>query len=213
LHPAIIFGAGGHARVLISLLLDLGQHEILGIYDLQSQSKDEVILGYQVRPMVPDLKSLFSGTEVDFFLAIGSNELRRIWWDKVKNMGFSTPNLISPYAHIDRFAVLGLGNIVCAGAFIGPGAKLGNNNLINTGAIIEHEVLVGSHCHFAPSSTIAGRSIIHDECFIGVGSTVIHSKTVAAKTILGAGAVLVDDIKISDGVYVGVPAKIVMEGV
>jgi UDP-N-acetylbacillosamine N-acetyltransferase len=211
LRRAIILGSGGHSRALISILHDIGIYKISGIFDINGAREGESVLGYQVLGVPLDLGSWSIGADTDFFLAIGKNSLRRIWWFKIKSLGFSLPNLISPYAHIDRFAKLGEGNIICAKAFIGPEASIGDNNLINTGAIIEHEVCVGNNCHIAPSSTIAGRSCIGDDSFIGAGSTIIDSTFVANGTTLGAGAVLVETIEAPQGVYIGVPAKRVRE--
>jgi len=204
---AIILGTGGHCRVVLSILLDVGQHHVLDIIELAELRHGETILGIPVSATVSSLDSFRGQSTVDVFLAIGNNVLRREWWYKVKELELPLPNLISPHAIVDRFAKFGEGNVVCSKAFIGPECKIGNNNLINTGAIVEHEVQIGSHCHFSSSSTVAGRSRIHDDCLVGAGSTIIDNLTIVSGTTLGAGAVLISGIEQQNGVYVGIPAR------
>jgi sugar O-acyltransferase (sialic acid O-acetyltransferase NeuD family) len=204
---AIILGTGGHCRVVLSILLDVGRHHMLEIIELTELRRGETILGIPVNATVSKLDSFRGQSIVDVFIAIGNNELRRKWWYKVKELDLLLPNLVSPHAIVDRSAKLGEGNVVCAKAFIGPECKIGNNNLINTGAIVEHEVQIGSHCHLSSSSTVAGRSRIHSDCFVGAGATVIDNLTIVSGTTLGAGAVLLSGIEQPNGVYVGMPAR------
>ena len=207
MRQAIILGTGGHCRVVLSMLMDVGSHHILGIMELAELRPGETILGFPVNATMSDLNSFRAQSTVDVFLAIGDNALRREWWCRVIELNLPLPNLISPHAIVDRYAKLGAGNIICAKAFVGPECKVGNNNIINTGAILEHEVELGNHCHLSSNSIVAGRSCIHDHCFIGAGATIIDNLTIASKTTVGAGAVLINNVDQSSCVFVGVPAK------
>jgi UDP-perosamine 4-acetyltransferase len=203
---AIIIGTGGHCRVLLSLLAACREHEVVGIVDLAEPRLGEVIMGVPVIGSINSLEAFKGREDFDCFLAVGDNALRTFWWQKVGDLGFATPNLISPQAIVDSHAQLGNANVICARAFIGPGAVLGDNNLVNTAAVLEHEVRVGSHCHLASSSTVAGRSQIGDGCFVGAGVTVVNQVDVAANITIGAGATVVRSIS-TPGVYVGTPAR------
>jgi sugar O-acyltransferase (sialic acid O-acetyltransferase NeuD family) len=205
---AIVIGAGGHCRVVLSLLALFDEKEVIGILDLQERLAGEVIMGSPVIGSTSCLETFHNRMNLDVYLAIGDNTLRRTWWEKAKGLGLTLPNLISPHAIVDSTAHLGEANVICARAFIGPKATLGSNNLINTAAILEHETRIGSHCHFAPSSTVSGRSKIGDGTFIGAGATVIDNIEVAAGIMIGAGATLVSNINENGGTYVGVPARL-----
>lgn len=208
MRQAIVIGAGGHCRAVISILLDVARYTKISILDLNKKKPGEFIMGVPVLlESTSVLQSYFGRSDLDIFLAIGDNLLRREWWERVNKLQLQLPNLISPSANIDSYARLGRGNVICPKVFIGPESRIGDNNLINTGAIVEHEVKVGNHCHLGPSSTIAGRVTISDSCFIGAGSTVIDNLSLAPSTALGAGAVLVSVVEDPDGLYVGVPAK------
>lgn len=204
---AIVLGAGGHGRVVISLLAAAHDVEIMGIVDLGDHVPDERIMAVPVIGSIHVLDELQRRDHISVYLAIGDNATRRDWFDKIKRMGFALPNLVSGAAIVDPHARMGEGNVVCARAFIGPDAVLGDNNLINTGAIVEHEVHVGSHCHLGPSSTVSGRTSIGDDTFVGVGATIIDRVKIAAQTTVGAGATVVKSIEQPGGTFVGTPAR------
>lgn len=204
---SLIIGAGGHCRVVVSLLVARGDRDALGIIDLAEPRGGESIMGVAIIGSTGRLAEYRGRDDIDVFLAIGDNAVRRTWWQALRESGLAFPSLVSPQAIVDPTARLGEGTVVCARAFVGPDAVVGNNALLNTSCIVEHEVRIGDHCHLAPSSTVAGRSRIGDGCFIGAGATVIDRITIAADVTVGAGATVVRDIDATGGVYVGVPAR------
>jgi len=211
MRQALIVGAGGHCRVILSILMEQATRSVIGVIDinlplLADDFPNESIMRFPVLSLEA-LNSFTQPGDVDVFLAIGDIKLRRIWWEKLRDAGFSMPNLFSRHAIVDPTVKMGSSNILCAKVFVGPEACLGNNNLINTGVILEHESSVGDHCHIAPGSIVAGRSHVPDNCFVGAGSVIIDGISLAHSTTLGAGSVLVENIANSHGVYVGVPTR------
>lgn len=211
MRKAILLGAGGHSRVVQSILCEIRSHSTVGIVDIGKTKLDaknpcELIMGLPVFSQ-NELKKFMGCEDLDIFLAIGDCSLRSYWWEKIVNMGFSVPNLLSPNAIVHSSVSLGSANVICSGVFIGPEVRIGSNNLINTGSILEHESFVGSNCHIAPRSIIAGRAHVADGCFIGAGSVIIDNINLADFTTVGAGAVITADIIKPNGVYVGVPGR------
>jgi UDP-perosamine 4-acetyltransferase len=207
MRKAVIFGSGGHSRVVFSILNSLKTHQVINIVDLVVGYNDEKILGVPVVDVSYALERLGKESNLDIFLAIGDNKLRFEWWERLKNLGFTLPNLVSPYAIVDDYSKIGQSNIICANACIGPESNLGDNNLINTGATLEHEVVVGSHTHIGPQSIVAGRCQVGSNCFIGAGVVIVNNAIVPNGTTLGAGAVLVESVDEVNATYVGVPAR------
>jgi len=207
MRQAVVVGTGGQCRVIMSILLACNSHNVEALIELGAMRSGETIMGSSAIVEADYFSTLIGRSDLDVFLAIGDNTIRKYWWNQVKKMDLPLPNLISPCALVDDSAHLGESNVVCARAFLGPQASIGHNNLINTSAIIEHEVYIGHNCHLGPSSTIAGRSRIGDCCVLGAGSTIIDSISVASESIIGAGATLVTNIEQPGGVYVGTPAK------
>ena len=206
---ANILGTGGHARVVISILLSLRLYDEIHIIELGDLRIGEQILGFKVCSFAEKIKALHSDQNEDFYLAIGCNKKRETYWELLKEKRLGTPNLIAPSSFIDPSASLGEGNVVCPKAFLGPCSKVGNNNLINTSALLEHESVIGNHCHMAPKSVLSGRSTLGNSCFLGVGSQIIDQLSVASSTTIGAGACLIESIFDENETYVGVPAKMI----
>lgn len=204
---AIIIGSGGHSRVVLSLLFQVDEYRIEGILDLGSPMPGEKIMGIPVIGSIDRVGELGIMGIDSVFLAIGDNNSRRQWFDKLVAQGYTFPNLISPYAILDPSSKIGVGNVICARAFVGPLAVIGDNNLINTSAIVEHEVRIGNHCHLAPGSVVAGRCVIEDEVFLGANSTVKDRIMVGQRITVGAGATVVKTLEQSDTIYVGTPAQ------
>jgi sugar O-acyltransferase (sialic acid O-acetyltransferase NeuD family) len=204
---AVILGTGGHSRVVLSILASMQSCHSVSLVELGSPRTMERIMGNKVSLNHKDLQKFAGREDIDIFLAIGDNKVRKHWWEIVKNLRLPMPNLVSPHALIDKSAVMGESNVVCARAFVGPQATIGNNNLINTAAIIEHEANIGDHCSLGPSSSISGRSRLGDLCFVGTGAIVIDGISTTSRTVIGAGAVLVKSVTTEGGIYVGVPAK------
>lgn len=204
---AVIIGSGGHCRPILSILFENNNYSTYEIIDIGNSPKRELIMGVEVTDAVDRIYCFAEDSSVDVFLAIGNNQKRRDWWNVARKLNLNTPNLISSDACVSRYAFLGVGNVVCPKAFIGPEVRIGNNVLINTGAIIEHESFIGDHCHIAPSSVILGRVRVDEECFIGAGATVTEGLNIFSGTTLGAGSVLIRDIKKSNHTFVGCPAR------
>ncbi len=204
---ALVIGAGGQSRVVISILRDVGFYNIRGILDLSSSKPDEVIMGVPVLGNLSILATLKLSKNTDLFLAIGSNLVRKELWSRLLAEGYSLPNLISPFALIDPSVKIATANIICPRAFIGPEVVMGANNIINTGAIIEHEAIVASHCHFAPGSIVAGRANISNECLLGAGATVLPEVRVKERATIGASALVLNDVCMEGVTIVGVPGK------
>lgn len=206
---ANILGTGGHARVVVSILLSLRLYDKVKIFELGKLRQGEKILGFEVFSFAEQIKVFHPDQNEDFFLAIGCNKKRKTFWNLLKEKRLSTPNLISPSSFVDPSACVGEGNVICPQAFLGPCSKVGNNNLINTSALLEHESVIGNHCHMAPKSVLSGRSTLGNSCFLGVGAKIIDQLSVADGTTIGAGGCLIESILDKNQTHVGVPAKMI----
>lgn len=208
----IVVGAGGHARVVMSLLLGerADELEVTLVADIHPTGSAESIFGIPVRPWGAEHAALFAAGIRTAFIAIGDNVARRAVFETLGSAGWHMPNLVARTAVVDPSARLGSANLVCSLAHLGPLVVLGDDNIVNTGADVEHESRIGSHCHLAPRSVLCGRVSVGDGCFLGAGSVVIDGVSVADSVTLGAGAVAVRDIGHSGGCHVGVPSRLVV---
>lgn len=208
--PCLVLGAGGHCRVVLSLLLDAAsRYQVCEVLDLNAENtlQDEVIMGVRVAGGIDLLQERFSNGIKAIFLAIGDNRVREQYFKTARMIGYCTPNLIASTAIVDPTVKMGEANVICHHAYIGPMASAGDNNLLNTGCIVEHESSVGNATHIGPATVVAGRCHIGNRVSMGVGVRVINSLSIADDTIIGAGSVVINNIETSGGLYVGAPAR------
>lgn len=204
----IILGGGGHARVLIGIIKATRTYEIVGVLDGKIKTGSRVsgipVLGNDDR-----LSELYSGGIKNACIAVGSvkdNSKRKMLYEKVRQIGFSVPSLISPTAIVPIDIQLSEGVQIMAGAIIQTDCMIGENTIINTGAIVEHDCNVGNHVHVCPGVVISGGCSINDGVFIGAGATLIQGIKVGKNSIIAAGAVVINDVH-DNAKVIGVPAK------
>lgn len=190
----LIYGAGGHGRVIADIARLNGYEEIVFYDDNQSIMESG---GYKVQ------HNLDHYEEYDFVIALGNNQLR----EKVSKEYYNRlVTLIHPKAVIGNNVTVGKGSVVMAGAVINPGTKIGEGNIINTCCSIDHDNVIGDYNHLSVNSHTAGEVTMGDRNMLGIGSAVVNCLKLGSDCMIGAGAVVIRDI-LESGTYVGVPAR------
>jgi sugar O-acyltransferase (sialic acid O-acetyltransferase NeuD family) len=194
--PLVMLGAGGHAKVLLSLAQASGLN-VYGVCDpeLAQQGSGhwrgiQVLGGDEMLDALdPESVGLINGIGQ----LVGSTGRRKVF-ERFKAKGFRFPILVHPAAWVDVSAVLNEGVQVMAGAVIQADATVGTNSIINTGASLDHDCCLGSHVHVAPGATLCGSVHVQDRAFVASGATVIQGLTIGEDAVVGAGTVLVRDL-------------------
>jgi UDP-perosamine 4-acetyltransferase len=206
--PIILLGGGGHARVLIDLLLESGSHTPAGILDpeleIGSQVKGVPVLGSD-----RELAQLRGQGIQHAVVAVGSTrstQLRRTLFEQARELGFQQPPLVHPSAILAPSVSLAEGVQVMAGAIIQSETRLGAGVVVNTGARIDHDCQIEQHAFLAPGVILSGGVTVGENAFLGAGAVVIQGRQIGNNAVVAAGAVVVRDVE--DGALVkGVPAK------
>lgn len=208
--PVILLGAGGHARVLISLLRLLGR-PIAALLDDDPAKQGTRIDGLPITAGL-DAISKHNTQEIQLINAIGSAHrptARQAVYDQYVKLGYSFATLIHPAAAVAPEAIFEQGVQIMAHATLQPGANLQPNTLINTAASIDHDTTIGEHTHIAPGATLCGGVSIGPGCHIGAGATIIQGLTLGAGVVVGAGATVLNDIPNNQTAF-GTPAKLAL---
>lgn len=205
--PILIIGAGGHARVVASVLSHLGDWDIAGVLDRTDIHRGEAVHCTRIVGAIHDLDDWRQRGVHYLALAIGDNAERRDLYGALRDRGFELPTLVHPSARLEPGAQVGPGTLVCCQAVLGVEVVVGENSIVNTGTIVDHESVVGPHSHLAPGCVIAGRVRIGEGAFLGIGATVRDKVSIGARSTIGAGAVVVVDIP-PDVLAYGVPARV-----
>ncbi|MBT1247038.1 MULTISPECIES: acetyltransferase [unclassified Thermosipho (in: thermotogales)] len=205
----ILVGGGGHCKVVLSIILENNDYEIIGISDVESELGKK-INGIEIKYTDDQLVQLFNEGVKNALVTVGSvgnSALRIKLFNKIKEIGFNIPIIISKKAIIAKNVLIGEGTVIMPGVIINPGVKIGKNCIINSGAIVEHDCIINNNVHVAPGVTLSGGVKIGENSHIGAGSTVIQNIKIGKNTIIGAGAVVVKDIPDNVKAF-GVPARV-----
>lgn len=198
-----ILGCGGHARSIINTVRRIDSNRKIILVD-DDGKENEVILSCGIINNI----QLKEKREKDFhyIVGIGNNQKRRSIYEKMKNQGYVSENIIAISAIVGSETRIAEAVYIAEKVFIGPETKIGSNTIINTASLIEHECRIGENVHIAPNVTICGRSTIGNNTFVGAGSVVIDKVSIADDVVIGAGSIVIKNIT-EAGVYVGCPAK------
>lgn len=195
---AIVIGAGGHAKVVISTLRAAGW-QVVAAFDDDSRKRGGSLLGVPVAGCVVDASAFGIRQAV---IAIGDNAARQ----KVAQMlDLDWISVVHPAAWADPSVRLGPGTVVFAGAVLQPDSSLGAHVIVNTGATVDHDCQLGHFVHLAPGVHLAGNVRVGDGALLGIGCAAIPGRSIGAWSTVGAGALVLGDIR-ERVVAVGIPA-------
>ncbi|WP_161972324.1 acetyltransferase [Glaciihabitans arcticus] len=200
----VMLGAGGHAGVLLEILLEQG----IPLEGYIAPSAEGSRLG-NVPWLGPDaaLDGL-DAASVSLVNGLGlakASTARGTVFENARALGFTFLTIVDATAIVKASADLGEGAQVLAGAIVGTGARIGADTIINTGAIVDHDCVVGPHAHIATGAALAGGVTVGAGSHIGLGARVIQGITVGSGSTIGAGAVVLSDVA-DRSTAVGVPA-------
>ncbi len=207
--PVIVLGAGGHAKVLIDLML----HQpirIIGITERDNIDHYRPVLGIPVIGS-DDTILKYPVSDIQLVNGVGSGANlagRTRVFDYFKNLGYSFAILIHSSALISEYVEVKEGVQVMAGAIIQAGSLLGCNTIINTRVSVDHDCIIGNNVHLAPGVTLSGGVIVGDGTHIGTGATVIQNIHIGRNSLIGAGAVVVGNVP-DNTVVMGVPGRVI----
>lgn len=202
----ILIGAGGYAKSVLDSV-DYFNYEMIGFVDEFSKVKEH--LGYPI--LATSIEKLADMKKYVYFVTIGNNKMRKIWFERLKKYSLRVINVIDKSAIVSRKARIGNGCFVGKMVIINSGAIVGDNCIVNSKALVEHGCKVSSHVNLSTNSIINGDVEVNEGSFIGSNSVTIGQIVIGRWSTIGAGAVVTK--RVGNGITVaGVPAKILKEG-
>jgi UDP-perosamine 4-acetyltransferase len=203
----LVLGAGGHAKVLIDILLSLGT-PIKGALEPRQDLWGTSVLGV---PIIAGDEFIFSFKPENVLLVNGLGSVkntlpRRKLFERWKAHGYSFASVIHPKAIISSHAHCAEGVQIMAGAIINAGVHIAENCVINTGAIIEHDCKLEAHVHISPGAHLAGAVKVGAGSHVGLSASILQNLSLGEACLIAAGAVVVDSVE-SGKTVMGIPAR------
>lgn len=194
-----IFGAGGHAKVIIDTLQFNGE-KIDGIIVDDGGAENNL---FDIPIYNKNIKSDLVINKL--IIGIGDNKSRKAKAQEIKctyGKAIHLKSIISVRNMIDE------GTVIMAGVVINADTTIGKHVIINTSASIDHDCTIGDFVHVSPNATLAGGVTVDEGTHVGAGATVIQKIHIGKWATIGAGSVIINDVP-DFAVVVGNPGKII----
>jgi sugar O-acyltransferase (sialic acid O-acetyltransferase NeuD family) len=195
-NKVLIFGAGGHAKVVMDSLW-AEQKSIVALID---QYKLGTLSGI---PIFNAYDANFS-KDSSFIVALGDNKARAHWVSQISHRFTTT---IHPTALLAPDVQIGEGSMILHRAIVQVECRIGRHVILNTQSQIDHDCDIGDFVHIAPGSVICGRVTIGSGSLIGAGAVILPNVSIGEGAIVGAGSVVIRNVA-PGSVVVGNPARV-----
>ncbi|GAB3930254.1 acetyltransferase [Larkinella terrae] len=194
----LLYGASGHAKVIISCL-HASRTSVEAIFD-DDLRKESLLTIPVIGPYQTDYES-----NAPLIVAVGDNAIRHRLTQTVRHpYGIA----IHPSAQVDSSVQIGAGSVVLHGAILQADTRIGSHVIINTGASVDHDCAVGDFAHVAPGAVLCGGIRVETGALIGAGAVICPNLNIGKWAIVGAGAVVIRPVP-DYAVVVGNPGRII----
>ena len=204
----VVYGAGGHAKVVLDVLEKIGAYAIVGLLDDSAELAGSTRSGYRVLGGSAGFRGLIEGGVKGMIVALGDNIRRRTVFDAARAGGFELVAAVHPSAILGSRVSIGAGTVLVAGVVVNVDVEIGDNVIVNTSASVDHDCRIGAHAHLSPGARLAGGLTVGEFTHIGIGAVVLPGLIIGKGCVVGAGSVVREDVP--DGMVVaGNPARII----
>lgn len=204
---AVIFGAGGHAKVIADIFSSSKKTKVIYFVDDQKQGQK---LGEI--PIISERDFFDKKVCLNGVLGIGDNSIREKVALKIKNIipEFNFMTAIHHTSYIASDVEVSEGSVVMANSTINPSTKIGAHCIINTNASVDHDCIIHDFASIAPNCCLGGNCTVGRSSAVSISATLIHKINIGEHTIIGSGSLVTKNIN-SFVVAYGVPAKIIRQ--
>lgn len=159
----LLFGAGGHGKVMASLLHASG-YGCIGMFDMPGVAFDENeftrFLGEYSASLYP---------ECPILVTVGNNHVRS---EVVPTIQHRFATYIHPSAQLADGVTVGEGSVVLQNSVVQANSHIGKHCIINIGACIDHDCRLQDYVHASPLSYIGSNSNISSRTLIEPGKII-----------------------------------------
>lgn len=200
-----IVGSGPYGEVMLELAEICG-YNVIGYYDEFDEKQGCTVMGVKVINKLSNLKDEEINGK-NFIVAMGSNENRFKFMERIKFAGGILPTLIHPSSIISESAIIGDGVYIQSNVTVWTKSKISDYCILSPNVVIAHHSSIGKACLISTQSSVGAYIEIGDMVFVGMGATIVTGlDRVGDNSTIGAGAVVLKNVE-ANVIYAGIPAK------
>ena len=160
----LILGAGQYGQLVKELARN--QYTMIDFLDDNSNVAIAPLNSYK------ELKEEYHNAIV----AIGNNDVRMEWLEKLETEGYNIPTLISDKAYVSPSAEVAKGCIVEPMVSINTAAKVEKGSIISSGAVVNHNAVLHKCCHIDCNATVGADAVVPEKMHLNYGQVITRVK-------------------------------------
>ena len=207
----LVWGAGGHGRVVADVIRASGNH-VAGFIDRDPERLDRIMARHHTMVAIIEgqfLEALRHGTQLPagceaIALGVRDNTARLRLFEELTDIDL--PTIIHRSAIVSPSAVIGRATVVLPGVVINADARIGNAVILSTSVVVEHDCVVCDGAHISPGAVLANGVSVGERAWVGAGATALPSVRIGDEAVVGAGATVINSV-LARSTVVGNPAR------
>lgn len=192
----LIYGASGHAKMIVDIIQKNESYTIKGFIDL-NKPFGEAIMSYKILGNLDHLSDLIDELNIEgIVIGIGDNYSRQIAYSDIKKIApqLEFPSIIHSSAVIATDVVIEEGTVIMANSVINANSKVGKCCILNTASTFGHDSIMADFSCLASGVTVGGNVQIGLGSAICLGASIIHNIAIGNNSVVGAGSLVVKSI-------------------
>lgn len=186
----VIFGTGGHAKVIYDILLKQNKYKVVGFVSQNENLNDFLTLPHYKQSQLATL-NVNAGV-----VAIGDNHVRSevVALIQKTKASFEFVTAVHPSAQLAHGVKIGAGSVVMANVCINSDSQIGEHCILNTASSVDHDCVMGSFSSIAPKAVTGGNVSIGQFSAVSIAAVVKHGIKIGQHAVIGAAAVVLKDV-------------------
>lgn len=154
----VLLGAGALGQNVLHIARSISGIEVVGFIDGGGGSEVYGVPVLGGDDALPGLRDRVDAAVV----CIGNGRIRERVADHVRALGFETPSVVSPSAHVFVGAEVEEGCILFPNVYVGPGARVGRHAVLEASVVVGPGATVGAYSIVAPLNRIHAGAALPD---------------------------------------------------
>jgi sugar O-acyltransferase (sialic acid O-acetyltransferase NeuD family) len=199
---ALILGAGGFGREVLTYALARGDWDIAGFLDANPRALDGFACPV---PILGDPLTVDLPPGVLILCAIGDPRTKLRLCRTLRQRGARFGTLIHPTAIVGPSCRIGEGCTIGPFSTLTTHVRIGDFVVLNAYASAGHDAIVGDGCTLSAHCDVTGGAVLGEGVFMGTHASVVPRIRVGDYAVIGAGSVAMWSVR-AHSTVLGVPA-------
>ncbi len=192
----LIYGASGHAKMIVDIILKNNKYTIIGFVDSYKPLNQD-IYGYKIIGNLDTLPNLIKEHNIHgIIIGIGDNFTRQKAYHKIEKIAptLEFVSVIHPSAILAHDIVIPKGVVIMPNAVVNANAKIGEFCILNTKSSLGHDSIMADFSSLASGGIIGGNVQIGICSAVCLRASIIQNITIGDYTVIGAASLVLKSI-------------------